>query len=67
MNTCRVSKIIKQYINLKVIVAKLLKYRILFNDILTFLGLDNRNASLKLLYLVVLGIIVTKNQINNQE
>ena len=38
------------------LVAKLLKYRILLKDILTFLGLDYRDASLKILYLIVIGI-----------
>ena len=37
-------------------VAKLLKYRILFKDILTFLGLDYRDALLIILYLIVIGI-----------
>ena len=37
-------------------IVKLLKYRILFKDILTFLGLDYRNDSLIILYLVVIGI-----------
>ena len=37
-------------------VGKLLKYRILFTDILTFLGLDYRDASLIILY-VVLGTV----------
>ena len=36
--------------------AKLLKYRILFKDILTFLILDYRDASLIILYLIVIGI-----------
>ena len=40
---------------------KLLKYRIMFKDILTFLGLDYRDASLIILYLVVLGTIITKS------
>ena len=37
-------------------VAKLLKYSILFKDIKTFLGLDYRDASLIILYLIVIGI-----------
>ena len=41
-------------------VDKLFKYRILFNDILTFLGLNYRDASLKTLYFVVLGISILK-------
>ena len=45
-------------------VTKLLKYRILFKDILTFLGLDFRDVSLITLYLVVIGIRVQKNQTN---
>ena len=36
------------------------KYIILFQDILTLLGIHYRDASLKILYLVFLGIIVTK-------
>ena len=39
-------------------VAKLIKYMILFKDILTFLGLDYRDASLTKLYLVVKGISI---------
>ena len=46
----KVNKIICKF------VAKLIKYRILFKDILTFLGLDYRDASLKILYLIVIGI-----------
>ena len=38
------------------IVAKLIKYIILFMYILTFSGLDHRDASLISLYLVVIGI-----------
>ena len=45
-------------------VAKLLKYRIMYKDILTFLGLDYRVALLKILYLIVIGIKKSKNQIN---
>ena len=41
-------------------VAKLIKYMILFKDILTFLGLDYRDASLITLYLVVIGISIKK-------
>ena len=37
-------------------VAKLLKFRILFKDILTFLGLEYRDFSLITLYLLVIGI-----------
>ena len=37
-------------------VGKLIKYMILFKDILTFLELDFRDASLNTLYLVVIGI-----------
>ena len=46
----RFDKIIRKF------VAKLLKYRILFKDILTFLILDYRDASLIILYLIVIGI-----------
>ena len=41
-------------------VAKLIKYRILFKDILTNLGLDYRDASHVLLYLIVPGISIIK-------
>ena len=37
-------------------VAKLLKYIIMFKDILTFLGLNYSDATLKILYLIVIGI-----------
>ena len=37
---------------------------ILFKDILTFLGLVNRDALLITLYLVVIGISFEKNQKN---
>ena len=37
-------------------VAKLLKYRILFKDIQTFLILDYRDALLIILYFIVIGI-----------
>ena len=46
----RFDKIIRKF------VAKFLKYRILFKDILTFLGLDYRDASLIILYLILIGI-----------
>ena len=36
----------------------------MFKDILSFLGLDYRVASLITLYFVVLGISIPKNQIN---
>ena len=39
---------------------KLLKYRIIFKDILTLLGLDYRDASPITLYFVVPGIIIQK-------
>ena len=42
-------------------VAKLLKYRILFKDIFTFLGIDYRDASLIIFYLVVIGINTPKS------
>ena len=41
-------------------VEKLRKYRILFKDILTFWGLDYRDASLITLYFVILGISIPK-------
>ena len=41
-------------------VEKLLKYGILFKDILTFLGLDHRDVSLITLYFVVLGFSISK-------
>ena len=37
-------------------VANLIKFMILFNDILTFLGLDYKDGSLITLYLVVIVI-----------
>ena len=37
--------------------AKLIKYIILFKDILTFLGLDYRDASLITLYFVVIDML----------
>ena len=45
-------------------VAKLLKYIILFQDIVTFIGLDYRDASLITSYLVVILISILKNQMN---
>ena len=36
------------------------KYRILFKNILTFLGLEYSDVLVKIMYLVVLGIIVLK-------
>ena len=42
-------------------VEKLVKYRILFKNILTFLGLDYKDASLITLYFVVLGISIKKS------
>ena len=41
-------------------VQKLFKYRIMFKNIFTFLGLDYRDALLKTLYFVVLGISIRK-------
>ena len=52
INNCRVSL----YQSKKIVSKFVAKYRILFKDILTFLGLDNRYASLITLYLVVVGI-----------
>ena len=46
----------KFYINL---LQNKRKYRIMFADILTFLGFDYRDASIIILYLVVIGIVVT--------
>ena len=46
--------------SLNKIVSKLFKYKILFMDILTFLGLDYRNVSLMTLYLDVIGVIIQK-------
>ena len=42
-------------------VVKLLKYRIMIMDILTYLGLGYRDASLITLHLVVLGINIQKS------
>ena len=41
-------------------IEKLYKYRILFKDILTILGLDYIDALLITLYFVVLGISIPK-------
>ena len=43
-------------------IEKLVKYRVLFKDILTFLGLDYRGSSLLKLYLgkIVIGISIPK-------
>ena len=41
-------------------VENMRKYRIMFKDILTFLGLDYRDASLIKLYFVVLRISIPK-------
>ena len=41
-------------------VQKLFKYRIMFKNIFTFLGLDYRDALLKTLYFVVLVISIPK-------
>ena len=43
-----------------IFVAKLIKYMILFRDILKFLGLDYRDVSLITLYLVVMGISIQR-------
>ncbi len=71
INTCIVSVMNNQNINVnsrsKIVikfVEKLLKYRLMFKDILTFLGLDYRDASLITMFFVVLGISILKNQIN---
>ena len=42
-------------------VAKLLKQRIFFKDILTFLGFDCRDAMLINVYLAVIGISIQKS------
>ena len=41
-------------------VAKLIRYMILFKDIPTFLGLEYRDAVPITLYLVVIGISISK-------
>ena len=56
----RFDKIIRKF------VAKLLKYRILFKDILTFLRLDCRDASLIILYLIVIVISTPKLRLIGQ-
>ena len=68
---CRVSELNNQNINvykskqnLSKFVVKLLIYRIMFEDILTFLGLDNRYASFITLNFVVLGISIPKDLMN---
>ncbi len=56
-HTCTIlNKIISKF------VAKLVKYKIRFKGILTFLGLDNRDTSLKSVYLIVNQY--SKKQIN---
>ena len=66
INTCRVSELNKLNINAYVykivskFVAKLIKYMLLFKDILTFLGVDYRDALLIILYLFVIGISIPK-------
>ena len=47
-------------LSLNKIVAKLLKYRILFKNIHSFLGLNYIYGSLIILYLIVLEIIIPK-------
>ena len=56
MTTSIKAKLRNGMTNEHIFVAKLLKYRILFKDILMFLGLDYKDASLVILYLIVLGI-----------
>ena len=46
--------------NVSKFVAKILQYRILCKDILTFLGLNYRDALPIALYLVVIGISIQK-------
>ena len=62
INTCRVSELNKLNINAYVckFVAKLIKYMLLFKNILTFIGLGYSDASLITLYLVVIGISIKK-------
>ena len=61
---CQNIQNINMYISFDIIirkfVAKLLKYSILFKDILTLLGLDYRDASLIILYLIIIGISILK-------
>ena len=66
------SKLNKQNIDLKELtklcvnlLQKLLKYRILFKDILTFLRLNYRDALLKILYLIVIGIGINNPKIRS--
>ena len=54
MYKCRI-KIVSKF------VEELLKNRIMFKDILTFLGLDYRDALLITLYFVVIGISIQKS------
>ena len=53
--------------NLGKFFAKLLKYMLLFKDVLTFLGLDYRNASLMTFYFVVLETIIQKKKRDNNK
>ena len=41
-------------------IANLVRYNILFKDVLTFLGLNYRDALLITVYLVVIGISIPK-------
>ena len=71
-NTCRVSELnkISKYKCIRLepmeikFVAKLLNYRKLFKDILTFLGIDYRDASHIKLYLVVIGWTLQNSEDN---
>ena len=60
INTCRVSELNNQNIIVSKFVEKLLKYRILFKNIPTLLGLYYRDASLMTLYFVILGSSIPK-------
>ena len=61
INIYRVSELKNWNINVvSKFVEKMLKYRIVFKDILTFLGLDNRDASHFTLHIVVIRISIPK-------
>ena len=40
--------------------SKLLIYKIMFYNILSFLGIDNRKASLKILYVILIDTFIPK-------
>ena len=59
LNNQNIIKVVRNKI-VSISVEKLLKYRILFNDILTVLRFDYTDSSLITMYFVVLGISIPK-------